>query len=366
MLIGTRPRALQVFAGPAALAHLRERGLRAADVRVIPAAAGGPKGLVLNPLDRFLFGHWLPAGRPVDAPPLHLLGASIGAWRMACAMLPDADAALAQLAHGYIHQRFRVADGGWPDATEVSRVFAELLGQQFGGREAALLAHPQYRLHVFTSRGRGLLLRREGRLRTPLGYAGAFATNLARRRALGGWLQRVVFSDPRTALPLPLHDFSSCSVALDPRNLGPALQASGSIPFVLNAVHDIPGAPRGAYWDGGITDYHLHLDYAAMSAGLVLYPHFQRALVPGWLDKGLRHRHGATPRLANVVVLAPHPDWLATLPGGKLPDRQDFKTFRHDPARRIAVWTQAVAAAQQLADEAADWLARPTQDALPL
>ena len=59
---GTRPRALQVFAGPVALAHLRERGLRAADVRVIPAAAGGAKGLVLNPLDRFLFGHWLPKG----------------------------------------------------------------------------------------------------------------------------------------------------------------------------------------------------------------------------------------------------------------------------------------------------------------
>ena len=67
-----------------------------------------------------------------------------------------------------------------------------------------------------------------------------------------------------------------------------------------------------------------------------------------------------------MVVLAPHPDWVATLPGGKLPDRQDFKAFRHDPAGRIAAWTQAVAAEQHLADEAADWLVRPTQDALPL
>ena len=39
--------------------------------------------------------------------------------------------------------------------------------------------------------------------------------------------------------------------------------ASCSIPFWLDAVHDIPGAPRGAYWDGGITDYHLHLDYGS-------------------------------------------------------------------------------------------------------
>ena len=53
--------ALQVHAGPRAQAMLRERGLSVADVRVIPAAAGGPKGLVLNPLDRFIFGHWLAA-----------------------------------------------------------------------------------------------------------------------------------------------------------------------------------------------------------------------------------------------------------------------------------------------------------------
>jgi hypothetical protein len=187
-----------------------------------------------------------------------------------------------------------------------------------------------------------------------------------RRHALGAWLQRVVFSDPRTPLPFGLGDFASHQAALRADNLGPAIVASGSIPFVLQAVHDIPGAPPGAYWDGGITDYHLHLDYAAMPEGLVLYPHFQRQLVPGWLDKALKHRHAAGRRLDNVVVLSPRPEWVATLPGAKLPDRQDFKTHLHDPAARIRAWTAATAAAQQLADEAADWLARPTADALPL
>jgi len=358
----SRVRALQVYAGPRALAHLRAQGLKPADVRVIAAAAGGPKGLVLNPMDRFLFGQWLPG----STQPVHLLGASIGAWRMASAMLPDPDAALARLAHDYIHQQFDVPPGRLPDAAEVSRVFARLLAGQLGGQEAALLAHARLRLHVFTSRGRGLLLRREGRLRTPLGYLGAFASNLVHRPALGGWLQRVVFSDPREPLPLALGDFNTHQAALQPGNLGRAILASGSIPFVLQAVHDVPGGPPGAYWDGGITDYHLHLDYASMAEGLVLYPHFQRALVPGWLDKGLRRRHAATARLDNVVVLAPHPDWVRTLPNGKLPDRQDFQAFLHDPARRIRDWQQAVAAARQLADEACDWLARPTQDAWPL
>lgn len=361
-MAATRPRALQVYAGPRALAHLRERGLKPADVRVVPAAAGGPKGLILNPLDRWLFGHWLAGSQHA----VHLLGASIGAWRMACAMQPDPDAALAELAHGYIHQQFNVPDGDWPDAAEVSRVFVDLLARQFGGREQQLLDHPRYRLHVFTSRGRGVLLGREGRVRTPLGYAAAFTTNLARRQALGRWLQRVVFSDQREPLPLPLTDFHSRSVPLTVANLAPAMQASGSIPFVLQAVHDIPGGPPGAYWDGGITDYHLHLDYAAMDHGLVLYPHFQQQLVPGWLDKGLKRRHGASPKLDNVVVLAPRPEWVATLPNAKLPDRNDFKAYRFDRPGRIAAWTAAVAAAQQLADEAVDWLAAPVQDALPL
>jgi hypothetical protein len=47
---------LQIHAGATALKHLRERGLQPTDVRVIPAAAGGPKGLVLNRPGRYLFG----------------------------------------------------------------------------------------------------------------------------------------------------------------------------------------------------------------------------------------------------------------------------------------------------------------------
>ena len=45
-------------------------------------------------------------------------------------------------------------------------------------------------------------------------------------------------------------------------NLGPAILATGSIPFVLHPVHRVAGAPRDAYWDDGIADYHLHLPYA--------------------------------------------------------------------------------------------------------
>ena len=95
------------------------------------------------------------------------------------------------------------------------------------------------------------------------------------------------------------------------------------------------------------------------SAGLVLYPHFTDRIIPGWLDKALRHRHRATERLANVVVLAPAPDWVATLPNAKLPDRSDFTHYGQDITSRQRVWSGATAAAAQLADEFAMWLERP-------
>ena len=43
-------RALRLYAGPSALEHLSERGLRPSDIGVVPAAAGGPKGLILGPM----------------------------------------------------------------------------------------------------------------------------------------------------------------------------------------------------------------------------------------------------------------------------------------------------------------------------
>jgi len=359
--------ALQIFAGPRARARLAERGLRPEDVRVVPAAAGGPKGLILGPLDQFLFGDWLLRGEQE----VHLIGASIGAWRMATACL-SADAAetqaeFARLSHEYVHQHYDSEPGKPPSAASVSASFAAKLDEVFGGREAAVLSHPRWRLHILTSRGRGLLLSREGRLRTPLGYAGAFAANALARPAMGQWLERVLFSDARTSLPLPLADYPSQQVALDGANFQPSLLASCSIPFWLKAVQDIPGAPRGAYWDGGITDYHLHLNYAAMAGeGLVLYPHFQRQVVPGWLDKAWKRRHGATPFLDNVVLLAPHPDWVRSLPRAKLPDRSDFQHFGNDAAGRARVWLQAIAESQRLRDEFAQACAAPSVQALPL
>jgi hypothetical protein len=352
-------RALNIHAGKRALAALRVHGLQPEHVRAIPAAAGGPKGLVLNALDQFIFGEWL--SRP--GAPVHLLGASIGAWRMAAACLSDPAKALAQMAHDYLHQHYEHAPGKPPTPRHVSEVFGANLDARFGGRTPELLSNPRFRLHVFTSRGRHLL-RRHGRalssISTPLSYAGSFATNAISRRAMSGWWERVIFSDPREPLPIHLNDYRTHTAALSAQNLPQSILASCSIPYWLDPVHNIPGGPKGAYWDGGITDYHLHLNYASMADGdqpaLVLYPHFQQSVIPGWLDKFFQHRHRPTAALSNVVVLSPNPEWIATLPMAKLPDRADFRFFGDDVAGRVAAWSRALVQSEQLRDEFAAWV----------
>jgi hypothetical protein len=235
-----------------------------------------------------------------------------------------------------------------------------------------------------TSRGRHLLGREHG-LRTPLGYLGAFLSNAVHRKAMGAWLERVVFSTaggarsgvPCAPLPFATDDYRTRQIRMDVTNFFPALQASCSIPFALKAVHNIPGAPPGAYWDGGITDYHLHLNYAAMQGtrqgssdgtdreaasvkdGLVLYPHFQKSVVPGWLDKSLKWRHRATHHLDTMLLLAPNPEWVNTLPNGKLPDRNDFIRYGNDLAGRIKAWSHASQSSVQLVDEFEAWLDKP-------
>ena len=158
-------KALRIYAGPTARASLAAHGLQPEHIRTIPGAAGGPKGLILGPMDRFLFGDWLQrSSQPVD-----LVGASIGAWRMATACLNDPVSAFQRLEHDYIHQHYELAPGQKRvSADQVSETFGRNLLAFYGGRVPEVLNHPRYRLHIVTSRGRHMLGTEHG-VRTPLG-----------------------------------------------------------------------------------------------------------------------------------------------------------------------------------------------------
>lgn len=350
-------RALRLYAGPAARRHIQDAGLAPSDICAVPGAAGGPKGLILGALDRYIFGRWLTqSNQTVD-----LVGASIGAWRMATACLDDPAAAFERLERDYICQHYAPPAGEKkPSAAAVSSVFRGNLEAFYQGRVAQVLNHPRYRLHIITARGRHILAR-EQPWRMAVGFLGAWLGNAVQRRVMAAWLERVVFSTHDLVLPFDSDDYRTVQRRLNEVNFMDSLQASCSIPFVLRAVHDIAGAPPGAYWDGGLIDYHLHLNYAgaAGTKGLVLYPHFQKAVIPGWLDKRLTWRHQASAFLDNVLLLAPDPDWVRTLPNGKLPDRTDFGFYGQDLTARIRDWSTATAASVQLAEEFEQWLERP-------
>ena len=373
---------LTLRAGPDALRRLRDRGLCAADVDVVPGASGGAKWLALAGLDRFLFGTFLQAPR---ARSLHAIGSSIGSWRMACLAQRDPAAALDRGHRAYVERQGYSSRR--PPPAEVSAVLRACLDELLGttGVDEAL-AHPWVRLHVITAEARGpAASARRGVLTAALALAAA--GNLVSRRTLALQLRRCVFHSAGDTTPFAhLRDLPTVHRPLTHDNLRAALQASGSIPLLMEGVR-VPGAP-GLHWDGGVLDYHLDLDFAGArlggtlggdpsgdvslggglfgegasdaggAPGLVLYPHFYAHLVPGWFDKGLRwrrargRRHAAAFRRA--LLVAPSDAFVAALPGGKIPDREDFYAF--DDAERRRRWRAVVDASARLGEEFAELL----------
>ncbi|MGZ8375928.1 MAG: patatin-like phospholipase family protein [Gemmatirosa sp.] len=336
------PSALTLRAGPAALALVRERGLRAEDIDVVPGASGGAKWLALAGLDRYLFGEFLQQPR---TRPLHLIGSSIGSWRMACLAQRDPVAALARGHHAYIYEQRYSARPSTREVTEVLTRALDLLLGETGVDE--ILAHPWARLHVITAEGRGLAAS-ERRLLLMAGLALVAAGNLLARRALALQMRRCIFHSAGDETPFAhLSDLPTTHVPLTRENLRAALLASGSIPLLLEGVK-IPGTPRGVYWDGGVLDYHLDLDFG-VGDGLVLYPHFYAHVVPGWFDRGLRWRLARGANFRRALLVAPSDAFVAALPGSKIPDRRDFHGMPE--TERMRRWQAVVDASARLGDE---------------
>ncbi|MDO3721271.1 patatin-like phospholipase family protein [Marinobacter sp. chi1] len=340
--IHTRTPSLTIRAGRRALQRLKDTPLTPADVHVVPGAAGGPKALGINGLDKAVFGDWLPRVPQERA----LIGSSIGSWRFAAvASTDDPKAQLDKLAELYTSQRF--AKG--VSAAEVTRKSVQFLDELLDGHQDQILNHPWYRLNVVVVRSRGML-EHDSRGRLALGLMQVISANMVSRRHLGRFMERGIIHDARLPLPVAkLVDFPSHQVALTRENLLPALLASASIPMVMSGVRNLPGAPEGVYRDGGLLDYHLDLPYE--QPGVILYPHFTDKVVPGWFDKSLPWRRGDATRLQDVVLVAPSREYLESLPDRKLPDRKDFEKYAGDDAGREKAWRKAVAESERLGDE---------------
>ncbi len=343
---------LTIYAGKKAYAHIQDNGLRPRDVRALAGAAGGPKWLVLNRLDRLLFSSWLAVDRP---DPVFMIGSSIGAWRFTAACRNDPVKALSAFETAYIRQRYNKK----PSAREVTAETLRIMDVFVN--DAAIrdiLHHPFFRLNILAVRCRGLAAD-DRKLPLSLGVLLAAALNAVSRKTLRLFFRRTLFHDPRRIPPFfGSHPNAADWVPLNDANFRKALLASGSIPLVMSGVSDVPGAAPGVYRDGGVVDYHLDIPFLPEDAdGFVLFPHYTDRVIPGWFDKALSWRGPDPERMSRVVLLAPSQRFVATLPFGKIPDRTDFHRFSGDDAGRFACWEAVVAAGQRLADafeEAAD------------
>ncbi len=405
--------AIAVKLGARARTQIERGGLKPADITCVPAAAGGPKGLALIPFDQWLFGEWFrsgthdaahnPAHNNAHGPVHHaahnaaheptLIGASIGAWRMAAAAQQNPVAALAELSRTYIEDQVYTTHPPPAEVSALIRLLAQSTFRLDGWQPRATVP-----LRVLTARAAGALHGDASRT----AFARAALDNAAGRARLARHLRRVVFSaGAGSQIDAMLQGtgsgfdaFGAERAVLTAHNAEQALLASGSIPLLCEPVKQMAGlsaagnggaaaaAPAPAagaatdvrahasdphdawYWDGGLIDYHLFFPYSQLD-GLVLYPHFVDHIVPGWLDKFLPWRKEgrgsarSNDWLSNVILISPSTTFLRTLPNGKLPDRNDFHRYGLDHARRIKDWKRALAECQRFAEQAAAWLQAP-------
>ena len=293
------------------------------------------KWRVLYQLDRLLGLHFFPR----CPGPVHFLGSSIGAWRFAALCQQDAPSALDRFRDAYIHQVYE----GVPSPADVTAESRRVMDGYVDSQSIdQILNNPVRRLAILAVKCLHLTAC-EDKGRMGLGLAGAVLANLIRRPLLRYFFQRNLFSDGRTEVPLMMRtDLPFRQNFLTRHNFKDALLASGSIPLVMLGVRDIDGADTGVYRDGGMIDYHLDIPYHVDASSLVFMPHFAGKIIPGWLDKQLGWRKPTQGNMAHVVLVAPSPNFIQRLPGAKIPDRTDFKTFFQKDDERFVAWERVV------------------------
>lgn len=335
---------LTILAGATAYRHIKENGLSPDDIDAMLGASGAAKWLSIYGLDSVIFSHWF-SGR---TRPLHLFGTSIGAWKFAAAAQADCREAFDRLKHAYTHQHYK----GRVSAVQISRETRRIM-DKFLTNQAIdeVLNHPWIRIGFSAARCKGPIGSTHSTVQA-IGVGQAFALNAISRKLQRFCFERILFHHPQyDTRILAENDFPTTPIPLDRNNFAKAILASGSIPMVMEGVTHIAGAPKGTYRDGGLLDYHPAFSLNSRQTGFILYPHFYTELTPGWFDKNLRKRRFKGRAVERIILLAPSPGFVATLPFGRIPDRRDFIRLMGRDNERIQAWNKAADMCRTLGDE---------------
>ncbi len=325
---------IEIYAGKNARNIILDRGFKAEDVKAMAGSAGGPKFLILNGLDQVIFGEMFKNRKER----LFYIGSSIGAFRGTALAQENPLESLQKLTESYLKQSYTER----PSRRDVSADSERIIDDYLDKKGADYILNKSYmHLNIIAAKCDGISASDKSWL-LPLFLLNAVAVNCLSRNALLKLYERVVFTDTREEPPFLGHFKNpKLRVPLTRENLRSAVLASGAIPFAMDGVRDIKGAPAGTYRDGGVTDYHMDIDFG-VKEGLVLFPHFFSRIIPGWFDKGMKWRKPDPENLANTVMVCPSREFIRKLPGSRIPDRKDFKTFFGNDKERLKNWNHAI------------------------
>lgn len=330
---------IDIVAGKNAAKIINEQGFKPELFTSFLGASGGPKWFTLFGLDKYIFGEFFKN----RTQPLNLIGSSAGAFRSACFAQNDPVAAIERLAKSYSQTRY---SSNKPTPAEITIKARALLEDVFGDNGVTeIINNPVFKAHFIVAKSNGFIAS-ENKLIQLLGLSKSYMLNRVNRKLLGSQYERFIFGAPNSNVSITdSYNFKTQNIALDQTNLKDALLASGSIPLVMQGIKNIAGSPQGMYRDGGIIDYHF--DVKINNPGLILYPHFNCDPKAGWFDKNLK-RKVAPQNYDNVVMITPSKKFVAGLPYGKIPDRNDFTDL--DADTRIKYWNTVFSETEKLAE----------------
>jgi len=330
---------IEIHAGKTAAKIINEQGFKPELFTSFLGASGGPKWFTLFGLDKYIFGEFFKD----RTQQLNLIGSSAGAFRSACFAQNDPVAAIERLAKSYSQTRY---SSNKPTPIEITIKARALLEDVFGDNGVTeIINNPVFKAHFIVAKSNGFIAS-ENKLIQLLGLSKSYMLNRVNRKLLGSQYERFIFGAPNSNLSITdSYNFKTQNIPLSQTNLKDALLASGSIPLVMQGITNIAGTPPGIYRDGGIIDYHF--DLKINNPGLILYPHFNSEPKAGWFDKNLK-RKVSPQNYDNVVMISPSKEFIAGLPYGKIPDRNDFTDL--DADTRIKYWNTVFSETEKLAE----------------
>jgi hypothetical protein len=322
---------LKIRAGKEAFEHIQKNGLSPSDVGAVVAAAGGPKWFNAYGITRYVIGDFLSK----QAGDVHFLGASVGSWQMTAALTSNPTAAIDRLQSAYANYIYEKE----LDPLEISIACKHFITEMIGSETEHILNHSSRHLHVVTARGKGILSSRKKSL-LYAGFGMSFLGNIGSRTSLKYSAERTLFStSPTTPYNTQVDALPTIQHSLTKDNIVAALQASGTIPFMMDQHYGVPGGKAGAYWDGGMTDYHISLPYNM--DGFVLHPHFYPFVYQGWFDKLLPwDRYATKEYMSKVILLSPSDSFVESLPRKRIAEMKDAQFFGFEQDKRVAYWNE--------------------------